>query len=75
MKAYLVTTGLIFVLILAAHVARVISEGLSLLKEPMFDFTSVLSLGIAAWAFILLRRVRRNRAEDPAGPTPKIFRE
>jgi hypothetical protein len=66
---------LIFVLILAAHVARVISEGLSLLKEPMFVFTSVLSLGIAAWAFSLLRRARRNRAEDPAGPTSKIFRE
>lgn len=34
MKAYLITTGIIFGLITAAHVARVIVEGAGLAKDP-----------------------------------------
>ena len=58
MKAYLAITGLTFLLIFGAHVARVATEGGHLLREPMFTGTSLLSLGMAAWAGWLLRSRR-----------------
>jgi hypothetical protein len=64
MKAYLAITGLAFVLIAAAHVARVIAEGLHLLKEPIFLFTPVLSLACATWAWRLLRQLSRPGKES-----------
>ncbi len=59
MKAYLLTTGLVFTLIVAAHVARLFAEGARLLKEPAFVFTSILSAGLAAWAWNLFRQRAR----------------
>jgi hypothetical protein len=56
MKAYLTITGIVFALILVAHAARVISEGLWLMTEPTFMATSIAALGLAAWALVLLRR-------------------
>jgi hypothetical protein len=58
-KAYLLTTAIVFVLILVAHVARVIAEGPHLLKEPAFILTSALAFALALWAgSLLLRRSR-----------------
>jgi hypothetical protein len=59
MKAYVFTTGVVFVLITAAHIARVIAEGPRLLKEPSFVFTSILSIVLAAWAWRLFRQLSR----------------
>jgi hypothetical protein len=61
MKSYVLTTGLVFVLIVAAHVARLFAEGPGLLKEPAFVFTSVLSVGLAVWAWRLLRPPSRTK--------------
>jgi len=60
MKAYLLTTGIVFLLIFAAHVARLVAEGAGLLRDPWFDGTSVLSVALAAWAWRLLRRLSRT---------------
>ena len=60
MKAYALTTGLLFVLVLAAHIARIAAEGLRLLKEPTFVFTSLLCVGFAVWAWRLFCRLRRD---------------
>jgi hypothetical protein len=60
MKAYVLITGFAFVLIVAAHVARIIAEGPHLLIEPMFLFTSVLSIGFSVWAWRLFCRLRRD---------------
>jgi hypothetical protein len=57
MKPYVVTTGLIFVLIVAAHIARLAAEGSHLLKQPTFLFTSLLSVAMAVWAWRLFRRL------------------
>ena len=57
MKAYLIVTGVVFVLIAMAHIARVAVEGWHLLKEPIFVLTSLLTLGLAAWAWRLFRRL------------------
>jgi hypothetical protein len=55
MRTYVVTTGLIFVLVLAAHVARLFDEGLHLVTQPTFAFTSLLSVGVSIWAWRLFR--------------------
>jgi hypothetical protein len=58
MKTYLITTGAVFALILAAHVARLLAEGPHLLKEPTFMFTSLLSIALSTWAWRLFLRVK-----------------
>ena len=47
----------VFLLIVAAHIARLISEGVHLLLQPTFAFTSVLSIGLSAWAWRLFREL------------------
>jgi len=43
MKSYIATSGVIFSLIVAAHIVRLFAEGPHLLKEPVFVFTSLLN--------------------------------
>lgn len=56
MRAYVVTTGLAFMLIFVAHVARLFDEGTGPLGQPIFMLTSILSLSMVVWATIVLRR-------------------
>lgn len=58
MRIYIAITGLVFALMFAAHVARIVSEGPALMGEPIIIVTSVLSLGLAIWAVILLFKRR-----------------
>jgi hypothetical protein len=57
MRRYLIVSAAIFVLILGAHVARVVAEGTRLLIEPDFVMASLAALGMAIWAIALLRRL------------------
>ena len=57
MRRYLIVSAAIFVLILGAHVARVVAEGPRLLIEPDFVMASLAALGMAIWAIVLLRRL------------------
>ena len=59
MKAYLITTGLVFGAIVVAHVARVFAEGTRLLGEPDWVILTVLAAALCVWAFSLLPRARR----------------
>ncbi len=59
MKIYVVVTGIVFALLAVAHIARIIMEGAQVLFEPIFLFTSVVSIGIMLWAIILLERARK----------------
>jgi hypothetical protein len=60
-KAYLITTGTVFAMIVAAHVARVFAEGARLVREPVFFGLTVLAAGLSFWAWWLLGRVLRSR--------------
>ncbi|MFL6549270.1 MAG: hypothetical protein ACJ8OJ_11285 [Povalibacter sp.] len=60
MKTYVITTGTIFGLIAIAHVVRILAEGTRLMKEPMFLLMTVLAAGLCAWAWNLLRTMRRT---------------
>jgi len=57
MKAYMITTGIVFALIAIAHIARVATESTRILHEPIFLLLTVLAAGLAVWAFVVLRRV------------------
>jgi hypothetical protein len=59
MKYYLLTTGVTFGLIVAAHLLRISQEGSWLLGEPIFLFTSFLSIAFCIWAIVLLNKLRR----------------
>jgi hypothetical protein len=56
MKAYLATTGLLFVTLFVAHVVRVLAER-HLATDPLFLVTTFISVAMAGWALRLYRRL------------------
>lgn len=69
MKAYLVTTGIIFALITLAHILRVFAEGPRLAKDPVFILLTLLAAGLSAWAWRLLRSSPPPQPPITAGKT------
>jgi hypothetical protein len=65
MRAYVVTTGVLYVALFLAHVARLVFEGSSPLRSPTFILTSLGSLVMVAWSV----RVVRSGAARSVGPT------
>ena len=61
MRAYLITTGVLFALVAVAHVWRVIAESSALATDPWFVALTALALAMSAWAFRLLRTVTSTR--------------
>lgn len=57
MKAYVLTSGIVFALIVVAHGLRLSAEGTRLLTEPSFLLTTALALGLTLWAARTLRRI------------------
>jgi hypothetical protein len=55
MKAYLITTGVVFGLLTLMHVVRVIAEGPRLATEPVFVIFTGAAAALCFWAFYLLR--------------------
>lgn len=59
MRAYVITTGIIFALITISHIARLAMETRHVLTEPVFLLLTILSAALAVWAFVVLRRPSR----------------
>jgi hypothetical protein len=55
MKAYLVTTGSLFGLIVLAHVLRIVSEGPHLMTDPLWVLMTVSAAALCVWAWRLFR--------------------
>ena len=55
-RCYIAATGIVFALLVVAHVARMFAEGPHILGEPMIVVTTLASLGLAIWAALLLFR-------------------
>jgi protein-S-isoprenylcysteine O-methyltransferase Ste14 len=55
MKAYLITTGSVFALVVLAHVARMIAEP-RLVREPTYLLLTLAAAVLSAWSWRLLRR-------------------
>jgi len=58
MKAYLIVTGIVFGLITAMHIVRMIMESSHLAKDPLFLLLTAVAAGLSFWAFRLLARYR-----------------
>ncbi len=63
MKAYLITTGLVFALIIVAHVMRMFAEGSHVALDPWFLGITALTCALFVWAMVLLRRMPRSSRE------------
>lgn len=58
MRAYLMTTGAIFGLIVVAHVWRMVEEGANLAADPAYLALTAASGALCLWAVRLLVRQR-----------------
>jgi hypothetical protein len=59
MKAYLVTTGSIFGLIVLAHILRIIEEGQHLARDPFYILLTAAAGAMSAWALRLFLRLSK----------------
>jgi len=57
-KAYLAVTGVLFALIVLAHIARLAEEGTGLLRDPWWVVLTIVAAAMSAWAWRLFARTR-----------------
>ena len=55
MKAYVVTTGMIFGLLVAVHLGRILAENPQLATDPIFLAITAVAGGLAIWAWRVVR--------------------
>lgn len=60
MKAYLITTGIVFALLFMAHIWRVFAESRQLASQPDFLAITLAAAALSAWAWRLLWRSRAS---------------
>jgi uncharacterized membrane protein len=60
MKAYVITTGVIFGLITVAHILRIVSEP-HVATETVFILLTVLSAALSIWAWLVLWSLNRSK--------------
>ena len=58
MRAYVITTGLVFALLVVAHIWRVMEER-HLARDPAFLLTTVVATALSLWAWRVVRRIPR----------------
>jgi hypothetical protein len=63
MRTYLATTGVLFALLVVAHVWRATIEP-NLARDPWFLMFSVLAAALSFWAFSLFRRAPRSAPDN-----------
>jgi H+/Cl- antiporter ClcA len=56
MKAYVITTGIVFGLLAIAHLWRIAAENRRLAEDPLFLLITAAAAGLCVWAFGLVRR-------------------
>ena len=59
MKAYVLTTGIIFALLALVHVWRLVAEGTHLLTNVWWVGITLCAVALAVWAWRLLRAPQR----------------
>ena len=55
MRAYVVTTGVIFGLLVVAHVWRAVVEGPHLATDPWYILITLAAAGLCLWAWRVLK--------------------
>ena len=56
MRAYILTTGILFGLLALVHLWRIVEETPSLATDPWFMLITLAAAGLGLWAWRLLRR-------------------
>lgn len=56
MRAYVVTTGILFALLVVAHVWRMVSEDHRLATDPAYLAITIACAALGAWAAAVVRR-------------------
>jgi hypothetical protein len=59
MRAYVITTGVIFGLITIADIVRIFSEHRFLATDPIYVLLTLLSASLCIWAGMVLRKLSR----------------
>ena len=59
-RAYLLTTGVLFGLLTVVHVWRVVAESASLARDPWYVLITALGAAFCVWALALYRRTTRT---------------
>jgi hypothetical protein len=59
MKAYVLTTGIVFGLLTLAHLWRIVAEGRQLLTNPWWIGITLGAAALGLWAWRLLRSAQR----------------
>ena len=59
MKAYVVTTGSVFGVLVLAHVWRAVEEGPHVATDPWFVLFTVVAAALSIWAWRVLRLMPR----------------
>jgi hypothetical protein len=60
MRAYLITTSVIFGLLVMVHVWRAIEEGIGVAADPVWVLITVAAAGLCVWGWRLLRGSARS---------------
>jgi len=55
MKAYVVTSGSIFGLIVLAHLLRIVAEGSHVARDPVFVLLTIAAGSLSFWAWRVLQ--------------------
>jgi hypothetical protein len=58
MKAYVITTGVVFGLLTVAHILRMFTEDRAMATDPIYLAITAATAALCGWAFYVLRRVR-----------------
>jgi hypothetical protein len=59
MKAYLITTGILFGLLTVVHLLRILMESRALATDPWYVLITVATGALCLWAWRLLRLSKR----------------
>jgi hypothetical protein len=60
MKAYVMTTGVVFALLTLAHLLRIIMEWPHVVREPLFLLITVAAGALCFWAWRVFRLFKRR---------------
>jgi hypothetical protein len=59
-KAYVITSGTVFGLIVVAHIWRAIAEGPPIAKNPAYILLTVAAATLSLWAWRVLKALPRS---------------
>jgi hypothetical protein len=56
MRSYVITTGVLFALLVVAHIWRIFGENPRLASDPWYLAITAACAALAVWAWVVLRR-------------------